>query len=131
MLYYKSRPPTWLTGGEPKDVRRDFCPCQGLLAIMFFLGGVQSILMGVLAEMIMANAVLRIASEDETYSTLGEVRARSPREAGPRGKRLTGRQGSGLMAHGVGEPTGSLWPAKPKKPVDLRSLPGWGWFGHV
>ena len=42
-----------------------------LLAVMFFLGGVQSILMGVLAEMIMRTYY---ESQSKTTYLLGEVR---------------------------------------------------------
>jgi glycosyltransferase involved in cell wall biosynthesis len=67
MLYFKFAH-HWLTGDDSKDFIKTPLP---LLAIMFFLGGVQSILMGVLAEMIMRTYY---ESQSKTTYLLGEVR---------------------------------------------------------
>jgi len=67
MLYFKFAH-HWMTRNYPKDFVETPLP---LLAIMFFLGGVQSILMGVLAEMIMRTYY---ESQAKTTYLLGEVR---------------------------------------------------------
>ncbi len=67
MLYFK-----FLHGPLTGDRHKDFVETPlPLLAIMFFLGGVQSILMGVLAEMIMRTYY---ESQSKTTYLLGEVR---------------------------------------------------------
>jgi glycosyltransferase involved in cell wall biosynthesis len=72
MLYFKylHHP---LTGYNVKSFVETPLP---LLAVMFFLGGVQSILMGVLAEMVMRTYY---ESQSKTTYLLGEVRQGSPR----------------------------------------------------
>jgi len=73
MLYFKfAHEP--LTGDSKKDFVETPLP---LLAVMFFLGGVQSILMGVLAEMVMRTYY---ESQSKTTYLLGEVR--QPRAPG-------------------------------------------------
>ena len=67
MVYLKYLHP-WLTGGEVRSFIQTPLP---LLAVMFFLGGVQSILMGVLAEMVMRTYY---ESQSKTTYLLGEVR---------------------------------------------------------
>ena len=67
MLYFKYLHST-LTGRVPKSFVETPLP---LLAVMFFLGGVQSILMGLLAEMIMRTYY---ESQSKTTYLLGEVR---------------------------------------------------------
>ena len=67
MLYFKYLHPV-VTGDKPKTFVETPLP---LLAVMFFLGGVQSILMGVLAEMIMRTYY---ESQSKTTYLLGEVR---------------------------------------------------------
>jgi dolichol-phosphate mannosyltransferase len=71
MLYYKYLHEP-LTGNHPKSFVDTPLP---LLATMFFLGGVQSILMGVLAEMIMRTYY---ESQSKTTYLLGEVRQGPP-----------------------------------------------------
>jgi glycosyltransferase involved in cell wall biosynthesis len=67
MLYFKyAHGP--ITGDLPKSFVETPLP---LLAVMFFLGGVQSILLGVLAEMIMRTYY---ESQSKTTYLLGEVR---------------------------------------------------------
>jgi glycosyltransferase involved in cell wall biosynthesis len=75
MLYFKFAH-RWLTGDKVKDFVETPLP---LLAIMFFLGGVQSILMGVLAEMIMRTYY---ESQSKTTYLLGEVRQGPARPPG-------------------------------------------------
>jgi len=67
MLYFKflHHP---LTGLEPKSFVQTPLP---MLVVMFFLGGVQSILLGVLAEMVMRTYY---ESQSKTTYILGEVR---------------------------------------------------------
>ena len=66
MLYFKfAHEP--LTGARPKSFVETPLP---LLAVMFFLGGIQSILLGVLAEMIMRTYY---ESQSKTTYLLGEV----------------------------------------------------------
>jgi glycosyltransferase involved in cell wall biosynthesis len=67
MLYFKYLH-DWLTGHGSKSFIETPMP---FLAVMFFLGGVQSILMGVLAEMIMRTYY---ESQSKTTYLLGEVR---------------------------------------------------------
>ncbi len=67
MLYFKYLHHT-LTGDKGKTFIETPLP---LLAVMFFLGGVQSILMGVLAEMVMRTYY---ESQSKTTYLLGEVR---------------------------------------------------------
>ena len=67
MLYFKYLHPI-VTVDKPKTFVETPLP---LLAVMFFLGGVQSILMGVLAEMIMRTYY---ESQSKTTYLLGEVR---------------------------------------------------------
>ena len=67
MLYFKYAHP-FLTGDKAKTFVETPLP---LLAVMFFLGGVQSILMGVLAEMVMRTYY---ESQSKTTYLLGEVR---------------------------------------------------------
>ena len=67
MLYYKYLYPI-MTGDKAKSFVETPLP---LLAVMFFLGGVQSILLGVLAEMIMRTYY---ESQSKTTYLLGEVR---------------------------------------------------------
>jgi hypothetical protein len=66
MLYYKFRP--FLNGLTKKDFVETPLP---LLVIQFFLTGVISILMGVLAEMVMRTYY---ESQSKTTYLLGEVR---------------------------------------------------------
>ena len=75
MLYYKYLHPL-LTGAEAKTFIETPLP---LVAVMFFLAGGQSLLMGVLAEMVM-----RTYYESQSKATylLGEVR-QAPRAEGP------------------------------------------------
>jgi hypothetical protein len=73
MLYFKYLHQR-LTGYDPKSFVETPLP---LLAVMFFLGGIQSILMGVLAEMIMRTYY---ESQSKTTYLLGEVR--QPRTSG-------------------------------------------------
>ncbi len=68
MLYYKFRP--MLTGEPRKDFVETPIP---LLVVLFFLAGVISILMGVLAEMVMRTYY---ESQAKTTYLLGEVRQR-------------------------------------------------------
>jgi hypothetical protein len=67
MLYFKYAH-HWLTSDKPKSFVATPLP---LLAVMFFLGGVQSILLGVLAEMIMRTYY---ESQAKTTYLLGEIR---------------------------------------------------------
>ncbi len=69
MLFYKYLYP--LLTGNPNDTKSFVETPLPLLAVMFFLGGVQSILMGVLAEMIMRTYY---ESQSKTTYLLGEVR---------------------------------------------------------
>lgn len=71
MLYYKYLH-AWLTGGEPKTFIETPLP---LVTVISFLAGVQSILMGLLAEMIMRTYY---ESQAKTTYLLGEVRQSSP-----------------------------------------------------
>jgi glycosyltransferase involved in cell wall biosynthesis len=75
MLYFKYLHGP-LTGDHPKTFVDTPLP---LLATMFFLGGVQSILMGVLAEMIMRTYY---ESQSKTTYLLGEVRQGPPPPSG-------------------------------------------------
>ena len=74
-LYYKFLH-HWLTGYPTKDFVQTPLP---LMTAIFFLGGVQAILMGVLAEMIMRTYY---ESQAKTTYLLGEVREGQPK-AGP------------------------------------------------
>ncbi len=74
MLYYKYLH-HWLTGYPAKDFVQTPLP---LLTVMFFLGGVQAILMGVLAEMVMRTYY---ESQSKTTYLLGEVREGKPKAA--------------------------------------------------
>jgi glycosyltransferase involved in cell wall biosynthesis len=69
MLYYKYLYP--LLTGNPEDAKTFIETPLPLLAVFFFLMGVQSILMGVLAEMIMRTYY---ESQSKTTYLLGEVR---------------------------------------------------------
>ncbi|WP_435010414.1 glycosyltransferase family 2 protein [Tundrisphaera lichenicola] len=71
MLYFKYLHNSF-TGFDPKTFVETPLP---LLAVMFFLGGVQAILMGVLAEMIMRTYY---ESQSKTTYLLGEVRRPTP-----------------------------------------------------
>jgi glycosyltransferase involved in cell wall biosynthesis len=75
MLYFKYLHHS-LTGNEPKSFVATPLP---LLAVMFFLGGVQSILLGVLAEMVMRTYY---ESQSKTTYLLGEVRQAKTRPDG-------------------------------------------------
>ena len=71
MLYFKYLH-HWVTGDRPKDFVETPLP---LLTVMLFLMGVQSILMGVLAEMVMRTYY---EAQAKTTYLLGEVRRPKP-----------------------------------------------------
>lgn len=76
MLYFKYVFPwPWGFDLKPKSFVETPLP---LLAVMFFLGGVQSILMGVLAEMVMRTYY---ETQSKTTYVMGEVRQNLPPEA--------------------------------------------------
>lgn len=80
MLFYKYLYPI-LTGNK-FDSKSFVATPLPLLAVMFFLAGVQSILLGVLAEMIMRTYY---ESQSKTTYLLGEVRqGKTPPEKDPR-----------------------------------------------
>ncbi|WP_435017281.1 glycosyltransferase family 2 protein [Tundrisphaera sp. TA3] len=79
MLYYKYLHNA-ITGGEPKTFIQTPLP---LVSVICALAGVQSILMGLLAEMVMRTYY---ESQSKTTYLLGEVRQSSTLESGPLGR---------------------------------------------